>query len=256
MKLLLRMTIPVVAVCAAVNAQASGGWFEEAPPTLPFYLDRLPAKTIQELDAEQDGSSATPVFDFRKELAALTERAKSEDPAHLVAKVDELLRGLRNPATWQENGASLANLLHDVRDLFSASSRPQTNEMIAYLEWRVAKEFADSKKERSSRWDRPDEGQLTTEIEEHLRTSSPQLRPHWLYLRGAALFHVSDVRSQEAFEQLLTEFPDHPRAEAALFMDARCQLSAPGAAITRSASRVWWRRIFHARTRLFQSYPR
>ena len=65
----------IVAVCAAVNAQASGGWFEEAPPTLPFYLDRLPAKTIQELDAEQDGSSATPAIDFRKELTALTERA-------------------------------------------------------------------------------------------------------------------------------------------------------------------------------------
>ena len=49
------------------------------------------------------------------------------------------------------------------------------------------------------------------------------LRAHWLFLRAACVFPHADPKS---FQQVVDEYPDHPRAEVACFMLARCKLLA------------------------------
>ena len=64
------------------------------------------------------------------------------------------------------------------------------------------------------------------EIGSHLAKASPQMRPHWMYLLGALGFKSGeDTKSQLWFEQVVNQYPTDPRAEAALFMDGRCQVS-------------------------------
>lgn len=214
---------------------ASGGWFEEAPPTLPFYLHRLPAKTIEQIESETAPKPPERTFtEYRKELEGLAARATSDAPATLVKAIDELLRRVRKPNWMAENGwaggPALANLLHDVRDLFSGMSKENAAEVSAYFRWRLdhAADFGvSSHEEPRSRWDKPKAPPgLSAEIEQRLISASPALQPHWLYLRGALLFRTgTDAQSQEWFERVLAEHPRSPRAEAALFMSARCQLS-------------------------------
>jgi len=58
-----------------------------------------------------------------------------------------------------------------------------------------------------------------------LETTGP-LKAHWLYLRGAQAYRTGDrAECRQWFQRVVREFPQHPRAEIALFMDARCAFS-------------------------------
>ena len=59
------------------------------------------------------------------------------------------------------------------------------------------------------------------ELDELLKKASPALRPHYLYLRGAAVFldqglDKRDALCQPWFEKIVKESPKHPRAEIAM----------------------------------------
>ena len=55
---------------------------------------------------------------------------------------------------------------------------------------------------------------------------SGPLKAHWLYLVGAASYKNGDrTDCLPWFERVVKEFPRHPRAEIALFMQARCAFS-------------------------------
>lgn len=213
----------------AAESLGCGGSFDEAPPTLPFYLHRLPAKSLEEIYGETmpqpDGKGWG---DYQNKLPALSQELESKTAAELLPEIDHLLELAHFDANAS---AELFNLLHDLHDAFSVAA--PRGELAAYVRWRcehadwLGLSWRNEPRERRSRWDDPKvPGEKSVEIEKQLAAASPALRPQWLYLRGALGFkNGEDTESQRWFERVLAEAPNHPRAESALFMDARCQLS-------------------------------
>ena len=224
-----------MAVCLPTASQATGGFDDEPPPTLPYYLDRLPAKPPALIFQETFGAPtrADKPTDFKAASLALAgDCEKGVAPGTLLAATDKLLTQARLDPN---DAAALCNVLDDLRDLFAANP-PVVGKMAAgYIRWRVehAKWFGlllwNTKKPDTQPW--PDKAAADSAAEAEGETlkklaadpASGPLRVHWLYLRGAVGYPVS---GQEFFQQVVDSFPDHPRAESARFMLARCQLSA------------------------------
>ncbi|HYJ07073.1 MAG TPA: outer membrane protein assembly factor BamD, partial [Chthoniobacterales bacterium] len=149
--------------------------------------------------------------DFDEEILKLAQRLLNEPAAPLVAVADNLLAQARQHYT--RRGES-CNLLHDVRDVLAGSAQ---NKAAAadYLKWRVA-----NKNPFSTSGEVPTP---TAELEKNTREASGPLKAHWLYLMGAATYSAGDrTACLPWFERVVKEFPNHPRAEIALFMVARC----------------------------------
>jgi outer membrane protein assembly factor BamD (BamD/ComL family) len=204
---------------------ASGDFYEEPLPTLLEVLasERLSGKTVREIirperSAAQNGKGT----DFRSAILAL----KPLPPGTAVTAVDKLLNAARSEQAML--GPGPGNLLQDLRDLF-ASDSATTAERADYIEWRVAntQPLGFEWGERGSRdpfMDRPAPDRVA--LEKRVADASPAMKPHWLYLRGAVEFKAGNDRDPvHWFERVLREFPQHPRAEAAQFMIARCLLS-------------------------------
>jgi hypothetical protein len=186
----------------------------------------------------------------------------TQAPETFVPKIDELLTATRR-ANWRElygwsGGPAVANLLHDVRDLLSATPPASGKEMADYIHWRVenAEPFGIVEKKETSDWEQPSPSpEIKAEVERRLKSAPAALRPHWLYLRGALLLRGrDDVTSQQAFERVLAEHPKHPRAEAALFMAARCQLSRSRSSEYTQRDPVLVEEEIPRAKQLFQSY--
>ena len=168
----------------------AGPWFEEAPPLLPYYLGRLPAKSFGQIFLETTPSpKETPAPDFTEALMTLDNRITKTDRPKLIAEVDRLLVAARE---HYENG-NWCNLLHDVRDVLS--SRASNDEAADYIQWRIGNAkafFISEEKDQSS--DDPSEkaditkSKLAKDLEARAASAPKLLRPHWLYLRGALGF--------------------------------------------------------------------
>ena len=190
-------------------------------------LDQLPAKSIGDIhDETSKDSEETPKINFTSELLGLTKKPGLE----ALAALDKMIAVARDQAN-----NPLLNLLHDLRDLFAGPA--SANETAAYVEWRIeqADRFGvvfDAKKlaEQKAQPDHADTAkgpnrELIADIERHLAKASPALKPHWLYLRGAAEYLGYQIgESQPWFLKVVKEFPKSPRAEVALYMAARCQM--------------------------------
>jgi hypothetical protein len=216
-------------MAVAPDARATGAYDEGAPPTLPYYLDRLPAKPPSEVFFEAAGSPAAASVDFKARalaLAAASEKAGAK-PAALLADAEALLAQARLDTT---RPAKLCNFFNDVRDLFAAAppviGKPAAN----YIRWRV--EHADwFDLEWAPKKEAPNYGNSEREVKGSYDVlqakandkSLGALRVHWLYLMGAYTYPEG---SEPDFQSVVNEFPDHPRAEAARFMLARCRLVA------------------------------
>jgi len=228
--------LPIAALAAATlcftasRAHATGDYYEQPLQTLPDYLrlDQLPAKSFEQIEAETRKPPAEPPYsDYHAELMALP----SKPGAEALASIDKMIaaaRGARPTVPANSFATSLLNLLNDVRDLYAGPA--QAAESSAYLTWRLnhAKDFGVNWAPVDAPGSEPNDAAvaaLETEVEKQLAKASPALKPHWLYLRGAILFlnHKTDD-SQSWFFKVASGFPKHPRAEAALFMAARCQL--------------------------------
>lgn len=212
---------------ASPRLRASGDFYDEPLPTLSALLrsEQLPAKSVGDLVRKPAAQAPEKPVDFQAEIAALA----TQPAAQAQAAVARLLIAAR--AEQPVIGPGMANLLHDLRDLYAAG-QATPEETTAYINWRLAHTaaFAISwgQAERRAAWDRPDplDETLKREFERQTAAASPALKPHWLYLRGAATFKSGDdLDSEKWFQKVLAEFPAHPRAEAALFMVARCLLS-------------------------------
>ena len=222
-----RALIAALALAAAPVAFATGDFYEESLPTLVDVLKsgQLPAKTIRDIVQDQVPPLADPgEFDFKHPILALAKLPA----AQALAAVEKLLPTAR--AKQPNSGPGITNLLHDLRDLF-AHGKAGRDEVADYIEWRVAHSSwfgftwldgnggGDTERAQA-------EGADLEEIEKRAAAASPQLKPHWLYLRGAAGFKSGeDSKSENWFQRVVAEFPAHPRAEAAQFMVARCLLS-------------------------------
>jgi TolA-binding protein len=201
---------------AAPLLYATGGdSFDEPAPSLGDSLDFLPAKSLGEIFLETNAQpSDEEAPDFDEEILKLAQRLLNEPSAPLVPVVDNLLVQARQHYT--RRGES-CNLLHDVRDVLAGSAQ---NKAAAadYLKWRVA-----NKNPFSTSEEKP---VPTEELEKRTRETSSPLKAHWLYLMGAATYGAGDrTACLPWFERVTKEFPNHPRAEIALFMQARCAFS-------------------------------
>jgi outer membrane protein assembly factor BamD (BamD/ComL family) len=235
-----RLTRWLLLACVAFSPAAgwcTGGYFEDAPPTLPYYLDRLPAKPPSLIFEETFGGPTAPPkpVDFKAALLGLAgDCEKGVPPAKLIATTDDLLGQARLDPF---RAAALSNILNDVRDLFSAPA-PVTGKLAAgYIRWRV--EHADW---FHIAWDKPKpvvpdeyaedvdkvaQGRLD-ELEANLKRceADPASKPlcaHWLFLCGAIDFPAGGGGQ---FKEVVEMYPDSPRAEAARFLLARCVFNA------------------------------
>jgi outer membrane protein assembly factor BamD (BamD/ComL family) len=222
----IRCALALAAVAAGLwgsRALATGDYYEQPLTTLPDYLrlDQLPAKSFEQIENETRKRPMEGDFiDFREELKALPGKPGAE----ALASIDRMTAVARAQHT-----IPLLNLLDDMRDLFAGPA--QAAESAAYLAWRLehAADFG-------LNWEAPATASAASSdtataakedaVEKQLAKASPALKPHWIYLHGAILFlNRKADESQEYFLTVAHDFPKHPRAEAALFMAARCQLS-------------------------------
>ncbi|HKP05159.1 MAG TPA: hypothetical protein VJU77_17550 [Chthoniobacterales bacterium] len=215
-------------ICLAFRlAQATGGGeFDQPAIILGETLDCLPGKSLGEIfletspDLKDDGKAP----DFEGELNAIADQLRTESPAALTTKVDELLAQARRDP---ENAKWWCNLLEDVRDLLvgSATDRAAAAD---YLKWRVAhRHYFGFPTEKKNRWDEEETPSTPPgaagELEEKAKAAKDGLRAHWLFLSGALTYVQGDRdKCRPWFERVLKEFPKHPRAEAAQFLLARC----------------------------------
>lgn len=219
----------LVVVAPRGPVYATGGDSFEAPaPSLGDSLDFLPAKSLGEIFLETTPPSSdkeTP--DFDKEVLKLSERLRREPAAPLVAVADDLLAQARQNYS---SGGDWCNLLHDVRDVLTGSADNKTA-AADYIKWRIENKtlrMYSAKKETSE--DEEKESAKSTapgqDLEQKLKGASGPLRAHWLYLIAASRYKNGDrVDCLPWFERVVKEFPKHPRAEIALFMQARCAFS-------------------------------
>jgi TolA-binding protein len=258
--------IAAAGVLSAGYALGCGGSFDEAPPTLPYYLHRLPAKSLEQIYGETtpplpDKGWEPPLIALEKFATRLT----SEPAAQLLPEVQRMLeqeRYAQEPNRW------IFNALHDVRNALEIPGAA-AEELAAYIRWRVERRrwfgWTDAGESPLQRygWDKPKvPPEQLAEIERQLATASPPLRAQWIYLRGALGFlHGEDTESQRWFQRVVDEYPGHPRAEAALFMAARCQLSRSRSSSykqeERDAAAAEHRpRALELFTRYLEKYPR
>ncbi len=222
------------------TVRACGRSFEDAPPTLPYYLDRLPAKPPAWIFQETFGGpiAATAPCDFKAALLALAGECEGGSaPASSLATVDTLLTRARlDPA----QPAALCNLLNDARDLFASVPTVAGASAADYLRWRVEHarwfhlswdgkrpEYDDWAERQDAEYQQKARDELTRQSNEH---ASDPLAPHWLYLRAAYDFlyarHNLPFAGADLFERVTQLYPNSPRAESARFMLARCRLTA------------------------------
>lgn len=206
---------------------ACGDWSHEAPPLLSWFMDRIPAKSFGHLYREVIPAPSLEEPNFVRDLERIAARVPTENRASLIKQVDTLLAAARE---HYRNGY-WCNLLHDLRDVLSSDSSGE--EAAGYIRWRLehAGWFA-AKNDRDAAHDYPPKKPSPSQSYEALRLESeagsatPALRPHWLYLRGALSFVAGDrEQCEQWFERVVSEFPAHPRAEAAHFLIARCKLA-------------------------------
>jgi TolA-binding protein len=229
-----RIKIVATAVALLVAAPVSivhatgGDSFDEPAPVLADSLDFLPGKSLGEIfleTAAQVSDKETP--DFEKEILSISQRLRSEPAAPLVAVADGLLAQARQ---HYSSGGDWCNLLHDVRDVLSASSGDK-NAAADYIKWRIENKqrfgLQPKPKESADETDKSKEpAASTTDLETRAREASGPLKAHWLYLVGATTYKAGDRKDCLTwFERVAKEFPNHPRAEIALFMQARCAFS-------------------------------
>ena len=153
---------------------ATGGdSFDEPAPALADSLDFLPGKSLGEIfleTAAQVSDKETP--DFEKEIFSIAQRLRNEPAAPLVAVADGLLARARQ---HYSSGGDWCNLLHDVRDVLSASSADK-NTAADYIKWRIENKarfgLAPKPKESADETEKPKEAAFTTDLETRVREAS------------------------------------------------------------------------------------
>ena len=92
----------------------------KAPPTLPFYLHRLPAKSLEEIYGETlPRPNGKGWGDYKNKLPALAEELQKKTAVEVLLEIDHLLELAHFDANAS---AELFNLLHDLHDAFSVAA--------------------------------------------------------------------------------------------------------------------------------------
>lgn len=202
--------IPIVCLAILTSTHrvaGCGGWWDEEPPhSLAGDLDRLPAKTLGKilLETRETTSEIAPFPITNEEILDLVAKIGTQDNNLLAASIDKLV--MRARADYSKY-AGLLSVLYDVRDAITAAG-PSDDERKKYAEWRVKQEAREETKDGPGNF-----------------AKSDPLRPHQLYLEGAARFARGDRKEcRDWFDEIVKQYPNHPRAETARFLLARCDL--------------------------------
>src|SRR5437764_13680754 len=173
----------LMAAFSSLVYATGGDSFDEPAPALADSLDFLPGKSLGEIfleTAAQVSDKESP--DFEKEILTIAQRLRSEPAAPLVAVADGLLARARQ---HYSSGGDWCNLLHDVRDVLSASSADK-NTAADYIKWRIENKarfgLAPKPKESADETEKPKEAAFRTDLETRVREASGPLQAHWLYL--------------------------------------------------------------------------
>ncbi len=205
-------------------ASACGGGDYVTPPlSIANYLSFLPRKTFDAIRQEslklKDGPIPT-----EDEISRAFARGTS---VALVAKCDEFLARTRAaecappaehpPYEHPLINHGLINALENFRDV-AASGAGNPKELDEYIVWRFDHlTLSDT-----------DFKQLQAKHD----AASPELKPAWEYLEGAALFQVNPKEACTHFNNVLSDPKGGPFQEMALFMKARCYQAQANPAIT------------------------
>lgn len=209
----LNFVICLCALCAAPRLPASGGWFDESPtPLLVDELDRLPAKTLGEILLETVEKGKFEIAEIVEidavsddEIKDVIDKIGKEKPEVLASEIDKLVMKARLQYVLK---GGVLNVLYDIRD--AITSKGPTDEQ--------RKKYCTARLNEGTR--REDDAEPAT------YAAGNPMRAHLLYQRGAMAFTAGErEKAQPWFEEILAKFPDHPRAETALFLKARCVMS-------------------------------
>lgn len=193
---------------APAHALASGDWYEMPAPTLEDYLQRLPAKTVGQVLNEGKPDEPDSYSGFSWQVNDIAKRAATEPSSKLISQADAVL----SEARMHHGRPEEMSLIHDLRDILSSNPAKAAS----YIQWRENK---DGEIQSGSE-------KILAELESKAKEAGDAMRPHWIYLRAAALFHSSHrTAAGQQFERIVRDFPNHPRAEIALLMLARCKIS-------------------------------
>lgn len=215
---------------------ACGPFFYQAPPSLGSYPERIAAKRWQHLFAENlpldPALPAAPALD--ESCRNLPAVLAPLEPEKRLAEMDRLLAENRNGPY----SARRANFLHELREL--AADNALFAAAQSYLVWRVAHDTALPPAPPAVRpWDMEENefnslkqihefqiGQRLTFFKEQLAQAPPEMEPYWKTRRAALLFEIGQHADAEAgFSEIAQALDsDHPRAEVASLMLARCKI--------------------------------
>ncbi len=228
----MRRSVPLVLMVLL----SCGPMFYQAPPLIGEYPERLATKRWTALfhETEPPHPEARERTEEARVMGNLVPWMKSDER---LPAIDRLLEVNRSG----NYSAARANWLHELRELAVDTAMMAAAE--PYLEWRLEKDRPRGMEVEAKMLMEPDpmgadarapdaaalkakrlDKELAA-IDEGIKDGAEAVRPNWKVQRGAHLFQRG--RHQEAaaeFEAVIGEFPDHPRAEAAGIMLARCHL--------------------------------
>lgn len=214
---------------------ACGPFFYQAPPSLGTYPERVAAKRWAHLFEETapldpalpDGEKLDD--SCRRLVAALAPL----DAQKRFLEIDKLLADNRNGPYSSRR----ANFLHELREL--ATDPALFSAAKDYIQWRVEHDAVLPERPPAERpWDMEwqefnnmrqlyefQSKQRLTFFKEQLAKHNSLLEPYWLVRRGSFLFATgSHDLAETDFNQVIVEYPDHPRAEVASLLWARCKI--------------------------------
>jgi hypothetical protein len=197
---------------------ACGPFFYQAPPGIGSYPERIAAKRWQHLFEE-----VTPIEAALPDIDGFDENRLLESLASLSvekrhAAIDSLLAENRN-STYTANRA---NFLHELRELTADSALFAAAN--GYIQWRV-QDIEDERNAALRNMATIRAEQRFTYLKEQIDKGDALLKPYLLVRRGALLFSEHGYALAETdFTAVIEEFPNHPRAEAAALMLARCHI--------------------------------
>ncbi len=177
----------------------------EFPATLFDTLDMLPGKSLGEIFVETSDIKPPAESWDESKVRELADQLGKKPLPELLKSADELIAQARASYT---PGSDYCNIAHDVHDAVAVSAdnpAAARQYILARLDGNFFNDNLDGKAD----------------------AAKGQIKANWLYAAGAALFRGGDrTDCQRWFDRVVKEFPKTPRAEAAMFLNARCAFSA------------------------------
>jgi TolA-binding protein len=197
----------IAGVCLVIASRCYGTMpgNTEYPAKLSDTLAILPGKSLGEIFLETSTIKPPAQSWDPGKLRELADRIGKEPVPQLLKAADDLIAQARASYT---PGDDSCNLAHDIRDAIAVSAEDPA----------AAREYIS---------ERLSPHLFGDELAKRAESATGVIKANWLYLCGARRFAGGDREEcQEWFNRVVKEFPKSPRAEMAMFMSARCALSA------------------------------